>query len=91
MFLEISICVLSVAVIFNALTINVLRKVVNKNSGLNRFEQLLVVLGYQENVKPYHRGNLIDAVMNFAIINNDKQLEVFCQKELEQIRTLNEK
>lgn len=102
MFIQTSIFILSIAVILNALALNFLRKKLNITqinckvgsenliiNNSNRLEVLLLLINYKEKTKNYHRANLISAIMDFAIINNDVRLEIDCLNELERIKTIN--
>jgi len=103
MLIKICIFILSIAVILNALTLNLIRahlnaikrnfmEPVNKSvseNNLNRFDQLLILLNYKEKTKSYHRGNLICAIMDFSKLNNDTQLAAYCQYELDRIKEVN--
>lgn len=102
MLIQASILILSIAVILNSLALNFLRKKSNiiqiyfkadsenlKLNNLNRLDALLLLINYKGKAKSYHRANLIRAILDFAIMNNDVRLETDCLNELERIKVIN--
>lgn len=104
MFIKFCILVLSIAIILNALSINKINKIlksIQKNdydsrsnniskNNLNRLEQILNLLNYNEQIKNYHRSNLIHSIMHFSEVTKDKELKDSCLTKLGLIGENNE-
>jgi hypothetical protein len=53
---------------------------------MERLQQALALLGYAKPLAPHHRNNLIAAIAQFALVNEDSELGAACERELENIR-----
>ena len=53
---------------------------------MDRLKHALTLLGYQTDQAPHHRSNLIHAILAFAAMRGDTELERACDAELQSIK-----
>jgi hypothetical protein len=53
---------------------------------MERFAEILKLLGYEKNLTIHHRHNLVISILEWAVLQGDTELALACESEAQNLR-----
>ncbi|MDL4454839.1 hypothetical protein QRZ34_27875 [Klebsiella michiganensis] len=53
---------------------------------MERFAEILKLLGYENNLTIHHRHNLVLSILEWAVLQGDTELALACENEAQSLR-----
>ncbi|SOD79417.1 hypothetical protein SAMN06272783_4867 [Serratia sp. JKS296] len=53
---------------------------------MDRFAEILKLLGYENNLTIHHRHNLVLSILEWAVLQDDTELAFACENEAQNLR-----